>query len=140
MLRLVLDTNILISSLIRKNTAPYQLYAGWREGRFDLVTSSAQIDELKRVLAYNKLQKFFTPEEAQEMLTGIMASSICVTKLSDVFYSPDPDDNKIIATAISGQANYIVTGDKRDLLELNRIEDIDIITAHQASKMFKHSI
>ena len=73
------------------------------------------------------------------MLIGIMASSICVTDFLDVSYSPDPDDNKIIATAISGQANYIVTGDKRDLLELNQVENISIITAHRASKMFHNS-
>lgn len=129
--RLVLDTNILISSLIRKHTPPYQLYVAWRDGVFELVTSYPQIDELKRVLAYEKLQRFFTAEEAQGMLTGIMAHSICIPTIPDVSYSPDPDDNKIIATAIAGRAEYIVTGDKRDLLDLQSIEGIQIATAKQ---------
>lgn len=134
--RLVLDTNILISSLIRKNTAPYQLYVAWREGKFDLITSHPQIDELKRVLAYEKLQRFFTREEAQEMLLGVMTFSVCVASIPEVSYSPDPDDNKIIATAIAGQASYIVTGDKRDLLDLKSVEGVKMLTAQQASNMF----
>ena len=57
-LRVVLDATILISSLIQKNAAPYQLYAAWREGVFELITYREQIDKLKRVLAYEKLQRF----------------------------------------------------------------------------------
>jgi putative PIN family toxin of toxin-antitoxin system len=41
-----------------------------------------------------------------------------------VSYSPDPDDNIILATAIAGNADYLVSGDKSDLLKLGVIEDI----------------
>ena len=67
MLRLVIDTNVLIAALIRKNTPPYLLYKAWREGVVELVTSRAQLDELGRVMGYAKLQRYFSPEEAQEM-------------------------------------------------------------------------
>jgi len=56
-LRLVLDTNILISALLRKNTPPYLLYQAWRENQFELVTSPEQLEELQRVMAYPKLQR-----------------------------------------------------------------------------------
>ncbi|MFO0150004.1 MAG: putative toxin-antitoxin system toxin component, PIN family, partial [Microcystis sp.] len=62
MLRLVLDTNILISALLRKNTPPYLLYQAWRVNLFELVTSTSQLEELQRVMAYPKLQRYFTPE------------------------------------------------------------------------------
>ncbi|MDJ0580262.1 putative toxin-antitoxin system toxin component, PIN family [Crocosphaera sp.] len=71
MIRLVLDTNILISALLRKNTPPYLLYQQWREGQFDLVTSDKQLEELQRVMSYPKLKRYFTPEEARKMLVGI---------------------------------------------------------------------
>ena len=43
--------------------------------------------------------------------------------------SPDPDDNSVLATAITGMADYLVTGDKRDLLSLGRVEMVQIIAA-----------
>ncbi len=131
-MRLVLDTNILISALLRKNTPPYLLYQQWRERQFDLVTSDKQLEELQRVMSYPKLKRYFTPEEARKMLIGITTYSVCITSLPTVNYSPDPDDNIILATAIKGKANYLVSGDKSDLLKLNRVENIPIITPRQA--------
>ncbi|NCS24368.1 MAG: putative toxin-antitoxin system toxin component, PIN family [Microcystis aeruginosa BS13-02] len=139
-LRLVLDTNILISALLRKNTPPYLLYQAWRGDLFELVTSTSQLEELQRVMAYPKLQRYFTPEEAQTMLAGITASTLCVTSLPIVSYSPDPDDNIILATAIAGNADYLVSGDKSDLLKLGIIEDILIITPRQALDILQQLI
>jgi uncharacterized protein len=53
--------------------------------------------------------------------------AISVTSLPIVSYSPDPDDNIILATAIAGKANYLVSGDKSDLLKLGVVEDIFIL-------------
>ena len=48
--KIVLDTNILISSLISKKSFPYLLYQGWRRKEFTLITSEEQLQELKQVL------------------------------------------------------------------------------------------
>ena len=131
MLRLVLDTNILISALLRKNTPPYQLYEAWRTGGFELVTSHEQLAEFQRVIAYEKLQRYFTPAEAQEMQAGIFAFAEFAYNLPVVSYSQDADDNVILATAIAGAADYLVTGDKRDLLSLGRVERVSIVSVRQ---------
>lgn len=55
-----------------------------------------------------------------------------VHHLPTVHLSPDPDDNHILATAIAGEADYLVTGDKRDLLELVDVQGIPIVTPRQA--------
>ena len=136
MLQIVLDTNILISALLRKNTPPYLLYKAWRDFQFELVTSLEQIQELQKVMSYPKLQRYFTAEEARIMLTGITTYAISVTSLPIVSYSPDPDDNLILATAIVGRADYLVSGDKSDLLDLKKVEDTAIITARQALNIF----
>jgi predicted nucleic acid-binding protein len=47
--RLVIDTNILVSALFSSNSLPAHLIVLWREGRFDLLTSADQLDELMRV-------------------------------------------------------------------------------------------
>jgi putative PIN family toxin of toxin-antitoxin system len=130
--RLVLDTHILISSLLRKHTAPYMLYWAWRDGRFDLVTLQPQLDELRRVLTYCKLQRYVQPEEVQYLLTGIGTYALCVPDIPEVDYSSDPDDNRIIATAIAGHAQYLVSGDKSDSLTLKAVGGIQMVTARQA--------
>lgn len=132
MLRFVIDTNVLVAALIRKHTPPYRLYKLWREGCCELITSQAQLDELARVLGYKKLQRYFSVEEAQEMLIGIAMYSTRVTDLPTVAASPDPDDNLILATAIAGKVDYIVSGDKTDMLALGAVERIPIITTRNA--------
>jgi len=130
--RIVLDTNILISSLISKKSSPYLLYYGWRKKRFTLITSEEQLNELNQVLQYPKLRKFINQDEATIMISALCDFAVTVADLPDVNYSKDSDDNLIIATAIVGKADLIVTGDKGDLLTLKTVENIAIVTASDA--------
>jgi len=130
--RIVLDTNILISSLISRKSSPYLLYHGWRKKRFTLITSEEQLNELNQVLQYPKLRKFINQDEATIMISALCDFAVTVADLPDVNYSKDLDDNLIIATAIAGKADLIVTGDKGDLLTLKKVEDIAIVTAADA--------
>lgn len=130
--RIVLDTNILISSVISKKSSPYLLYQGWRKNQFTLITSEEQLKELKQVLQYPKLRKFINQDEAAIVVSALYELAITVADLPEVNYSQDPDDNLIIATAIAGKADLIVTGDKGDLLALKTVENIAIITASNA--------
>ena len=131
--RLVLDTNVLVSSLIRKDTPPYLLYRAWRHQRFDILTSAHQLAEIEDVLARPRLQKYVSLEEAQEMVRGLQTEAEQVdADTNEVAYSPDPDDNHILAIAIAGQANYVVSGDRAVMLFLADVEGIPIITARQA--------
>ena len=139
MLRIVIDTNVLIAALIRKNTPPYQLYKYWKEGVFELVTSQAQLAEIERVMAYPKLQRYFSQEEAKEMLMGLSIYGTFYVDLPHITASPDPDDNLILATAIVGQANYIVSGDKGDMLALGEVEGIPIITVRNAVELLERT-
>ena len=131
-MRIVIDTSVLISALITSNTPPDLLYQAWKEGRFDLVTSQAQLDELKRVTDYKKLQRFITPNDVADLLSTIDSCAVILATLPDVFYSPDPNDNHIIAAAIVGDADLIVSGGKRHLLSLQEVAGIPIITTRQA--------
>ena len=58
-----------------------------------------------------------------------------LTELPEVHLSPDPDDNAILATALGGRADYLVTGDKRDLLFLGKVEALQIITARRFAEL-----
>lgn len=102
------------------------------EFRFELVTSEEQIDELRRVVDYEHLQRFITPEQARDVLDNIDARAHMAVNLPKIDLSPDPDDNVILATAVAGHADLVVTGDKNDLLFLGDAEGVPIVTARQA--------
>lgn len=131
-MKITLDTGILISALITKDTPPDQLYQAWIQGLFELITSEAQLTEFERVVSYPKLQKYLHPAEAQLMIASLQHEALFVTDLPTVSYSPDHDDNAILATAIAGDADYIVSGDKQHMLSLKAVEGIPILTAREA--------
>jgi len=54
--------------------------------------------------------------------------------LPELDLSPDPDDNPVLAMAVAGRADYLVTGDKRDLLALKKVEKARIVTARALVK------
>ncbi len=133
LVRIVLDTNILVSALISQAGPPGQVLAEVKRGRLKLITSVAQIAELRRVLGRPHLRRVIAPDVAQDLMANIEAVGEVVGDLPDVTASPDPDDNLILATAIAGRADRIVSGDKTDMLALGRVEGIPIITASAAA-------
>ena len=130
-MRVVLDTGILIAALITTDTPPALIYQAWRKKRFELVTSKWQLDEFRRVSRYPKLRSFLKPAEAGSLVNGLRHQATVLETLPMVELSPDPDDNPVLAMAEASQAQYVVTGDKKDLLVLDPIEGTRIVTARQ---------
>lgn len=128
-MRLVLDTNILVSALISSAGPPGQLLAAVRDKRVTLVTSEEQIAELRDVLGRERLRPYLRQEDAEDLLATIDAIATVVDRLPTITLSPDPKDNPILATAVAGDADFLVSGDKGDLLALGQIEGIPIVTA-----------
>jgi uncharacterized protein len=126
--RLVIDTNILISALLVGTSLPAHLVVLWREGRFDLLTSVDQIDELMRVTRYPKIRERLAPILAGRLINELRDIAIVVSHLPAVTLSPDPYDNYLLATAAIGSADFLVTGDKNDLLALKLYKGTKIVT------------
>ena len=126
-MRVVLDTGIFISFLINPEGYPSQAITLWLEKEFNLVSSEWQLGELKRVTRYDHIQKIIHPHEAGRIINTIRRRATVLEDIPEVDYSPDPDDNPIIATAIAGKAYYLVSGDKKDLVKLERVEGVEII-------------
>ena len=106
------------------------------EGVFRLLTSTAQVKEFTRVIEYERLKKYIRSHtEAREMLQTLQQDAEILQALPEVNVSSDPDDNAILATAIAGKADYLVSGDKGDLLSLGEIEGIPIVTARMALRL-----
>ena len=131
-MRVILDTNILISALMTRGTPPDQLYEAWRDGRYTLLTSAYQLEEVRRVTRRNGVRFRIHPAEAGRMVNDLKTLARLVHPLPNVDVSPDPFDNYLLALAEAGQADLLVTGDKRDLLSLKQHKATHIVTASAA--------
>jgi hypothetical protein len=129
--RLVIDTNILISALLAGPSLPAHLVVLWREGRFDLLTSAEQIDELMRVTRYPKIRERLAPSLAGRLINDVRDLAVMVRSLPAVTVSRDPHDNYLLAIASAGAADFLLTGDKRDLLSLKSYEGTKIVTVRE---------
>ena len=134
-MRIVLDTNILVSALISGAGPPGQVLAEVKGGHQTLVTSADQIAELRRVLSRPHLRRYLAPGAADDLIANLEAVGEVVGDLPEVNASPDPDDNRILAAAIAGRADLIVSGDKKDMLALGRVAGIPIVTASVAAEL-----
>ena len=126
-MRLVIDTNVLLSTLISSASPSAQILALWRSRKFELLTSAEQIEEIARVTRYPRIRARLAPALAGRLVNRLRDVAIVVEKLPKVDRSPDPDDNYLLALAEAGQAHFLVTGDK-PLLALERHKSTRIVT------------
>ena len=130
MLRAVLDTNVIVSGTIAKNGVPFRILEAWRRQEWSLVLSLAVLDEVQRVLRLPKIARKYrlTGEEIDDTVRLLrLHATVVPGRLAIPPASRDPGDDPILACAIEGEAEYIVTGDK-DLLTLERYQGIPIVT------------
>ena len=130
-MRVVLDTNILVSALIVPGGPTDRVYRAWRDRRFVLVTSGEQLDEFRRVTRYPRLTQYIEPAAAGTMLNEVRKIAVFLTRLPRVELSRDPADDFLLAMARAGQADYLVTGDRRDLLTVGTFGTTRIVTTRQ---------
>ena len=127
-MRLVLDTNIIISALFW-NGKPRRVLRDCWHGKHRLLVSFSILDELDRVLG----KKFgVRPGTRGRIIWTILKMAELVhpvTKLGVIAANPQDDD--VLETAISGKADAIVTGDKH-LLTLKRFQGVAIRSAKEA--------
>src|SRR3989344_8733805 len=126
MIRLVLDTNIIISSVFWRGN-PYEVIRRGILGEYQLVISAEILGEVIDKLR-NKFQ--FPEESIQELIDILMTYCHVVETINKFDVVRDKKDNKIIECAFDGKADYIVTGDS-DLLELKEFRGIKIVKAKE---------
>lgn len=129
-LKLVVDTNVLISAALSSQGAPAQLMRIALE-RHTLVFSQPTFDELQTRLYRPKFDRYITLEQRQLLLHDLNACAHWVDLAPYPTYCRDPDDDKFIATALQAPADWLVSGD-RDLLEAQRLAGLRILAPMQA--------
>jgi putative PIN family toxin of toxin-antitoxin system len=126
-MRVVLDTNILISALITSVSPSAQVLALWRSRRFDLLTCAQQLEEFARATRYPQVRARLLPTVAGALLNRVRDRAMVLENLPKLDIAPDPDDNYLLALAEAGEAQFLVTGDK-PLLGLKRHKSTRILT------------
>jgi len=116
-LRVVLDTNVLVSGLAYPGSVPGRIVTAWRQGGLDVVLSRYILDEMVRVLPrLTKIQ--MTPMEIRDLADSFMFLADVVEPEGEQDANlRDPADQPILLTLLAAKADYLVTGDK-DLLAL----------------------
>jgi putative PIN family toxin of toxin-antitoxin system len=129
-LKLVVDTNVLISAALSSQGAPAILLRLALDGH-TLVFSQPTFDELQTRLYRPKFDRYITLEQRHRLLHDFNACAHWVDLTPYPAYCRDPDDDKFIATALQAQAHWLVSGDK-DLLEASMPQGLRILTPAQA--------
>jgi putative PIN family toxin of toxin-antitoxin system len=128
-MRVVLDTNILVSAMIAPGGRPAAIIDAWLEGKFTLLTCAESVDELRSTLQKPRIAALVKPHQAGRLVNLIKRLAEDVSTLPSVERSPDPEDDYLLALAEAGKADYLVTGDKSGLLALASHQGTRIISA-----------
>jgi hypothetical protein len=134
MLRVVLDTNQFVSSVLVRQGLPAQVLDAWRRREFLLITSPAIIAEIRSTLSYPRIRRKYplADDDVDRLVTLLEQDALVVPgKIKTPGAVPaDPADDMVLACAVEGQADLIVSGD-RHLLDLGEYQGIPIVTARE---------
>jgi uncharacterized protein len=117
-----------LSALISPHGAPDIIYRAWRTAKFDIVTSTIQLDELRRASRYPKFKAILQPSRVGTMINNLQ-HTIILDRLTIKAEADDPDDAFLLSMSIASDADYLVTGDRRaGLLQKGNIGRTRILT------------
>jgi uncharacterized protein len=126
-MRLILDTNILLSAFLSPLGAPAKLLDAWERKTFTLVACDAVIAELSDVAGRPFFRARLRASAAELLAAGLRDFSFFCQNLPSCPIAPDPKDSYLLALAEASQAEFLVTGDKQ-LLSLKQHQSTRIIT------------
>jgi uncharacterized protein len=116
-LRVVLDTNVLVSGLAYPASVPGRIVSVWRQGGLDVVLSRYILDEMRRVLP--RLSRIgLSEDEIRDLVDSFMfLADIVEPDATEDASLRDAADQQVLGTLLAAKADYLITGDK-DLLAL----------------------
>ncbi|PYV14413.1 MAG: putative toxin-antitoxin system toxin component, PIN family [Acidobacteria bacterium] len=136
--RAVLDTNVFVSGLISPRGLPAAILRALRSERFTLVSSPPINEEIIGVINRPTIRdRYGLGDRIFDVSFILWDIAELVIALPDVRVPSDPDDNKFLATADAGRADYLVTGDVGDLLRLHNYKDVAIVSPREFASVLK---
>jgi len=131
MIRVTIDTTTLVSGFLRPEPPPGRLLVAWRQRLFTLVTAAPLLDEVGRTFRNPYFARRLSPAEAQDNLALLRSEAVIVaTTVMIAGVATHPEDDVMLATALSGEAQFVVTSD-HGLLRLGSYRELVIVSAAQ---------
>lgn len=133
MLKIVLDTNVLVSALMNPHGTPAQIIDYVFENKIRLFISPPIVEELERILNYPKLMKRhgLEREKLKEFISDLLSIMLLIEGEETIeVIMEDPSDNKYLSCALNAKADFIISGDVH-LLRLGEYGGIQIVTPAQ---------
>ncbi len=126
-MRVVIDTNLFVSALINQNSRQ-RLNLVLEKMSIRILSDEALMDEVYEVINRPKFKKYVSQSEIDDFYKLIQERTTRVETHSTVLVSPDPKDDFLLVICLDGNADYLLTGNKIDLLDLIQFHKIKIIT------------
>jgi uncharacterized protein len=136
MMRVVLDTNVLVSAILLKGRLS-RFRGLWKSGTLSPVLSKETFQEFKTVLSYLKFS--LSKNEIKAIIEDEILPYFEVIDIKEKIdgVCRDPNDDMFLAVAFNAQAPYVVTGDK-DLLALRKYKSIEIVSPQEYLALLKN--
>jgi len=129
-MRVILDTNVLLSALLSPRGAPAGLLAAWKRKLFTLVISDELVAELRSVLQRPFFSARLLESDAELFVASIRDLAFCCSNPLPSVAAPDSKDSFLLALAAASEASFLVTGDKSLLAR----------EAHGATRIVTHAL
>ena len=130
-MRAVLDTNVLVSLLLRSGGVGAWLLSLWAAGRYEVVISQVIMDELLEILDRPHIAPRIKTDRRLALLRRLRQRAVWTLGAINIAgATPDPDDDMLVSTAMEGEATFIVTWDKA-LLNFGQYQDIRFVTPQE---------
>jgi putative PIN family toxin of toxin-antitoxin system len=114
MITAVLDVNVIVSSVMSPLGAPRRVLRAWEDGEIEALTSDGIIGEVAEKLLDPRIGGRFqiTLADVQAVVLLLRTQARRVSPPSVAVVTGDPEDDHVLATAVHGRAEYLITGDK----------------------------
>lgn len=127
--KIVIDTNVIISAILFNKSAPSKA-VNLANKLGQILLSDTIFQEMENTLSRPKFDRYLSWDSRRQILSQLLLESELVEITETITICRDPKDNKFLELAVSGKANFIITGDQ-DLLVLNPFQGIEIITVNE---------
>lgn len=135
-MRIILDTNVLLSGLLIREGAPAKLLDAWERKRFTLVACEELVTELREVTGRPFFKARLRASSVELLAAGLRDFSLFYEHLPSGPIAPDPKDSFLLALSEASAADFLVTGDKK-LLSLKRHSATRIVSPAAMMKILK---
>ena len=134
-MRVVLDTNVLISALIRKGK-PERLFTKLVRKEAELILSPEILKEFLKVIRQARFAEYVDENGIESFIALLQRTSRMVKATSRFNITPDSGDNLVISTAFDGKVDYVVSGDHH-LLRVKKFRKIKIVTVDEMLRVLE---